>query len=39
MACLAVATGPFAADDLRGADGVAADAGELRELLDHALAA
>ena len=37
--CLAVATGPFAADDLRGADGVAADAGELRELLDHALAA
>jgi phosphoglycolate phosphatase len=37
--CLAVATGPFAAGDLRGADGVAADAGELRELLDHALAA
>jgi phosphoglycolate phosphatase len=37
--CLAVATGPYAADDLRGADAVAADAGELRELLDHALAA
>ena len=37
--CLAVATGPFAPDDLRGADAVAADAGELRELLDHALAA
>jgi phosphoglycolate phosphatase len=37
--CLAVTTGPYAADDLRGADGVAADAGELRELLDHALAA
>ena len=33
--CLAVATGPFAAEDLHGADGVAADAGELRELLDH----
>ena len=37
--CLAVATGPFAADDLHGADAVAADAGELRELLDHAIAA
>jgi phosphoglycolate phosphatase len=37
--CLAVATGPYAADDLSGADGVAADAAGLRELLDHALAA
>jgi phosphoglycolate phosphatase len=37
--CLAVATGPYAAEDLLGADAVAADAGELRELLDHALAA
>ena len=37
--CLAVATGPYAADDLRGADAVAADAGELRGLLDDALAA
>jgi phosphoglycolate phosphatase len=37
--CLAVATGPFAADALRGADAVVADAGELRELLDDAIAA
>ena len=31
--CLAVATGPFPAEDLRGADAVAADAGELAGLL------
>jgi phosphoglycolate phosphatase-like HAD superfamily hydrolase len=31
--CLAVASGPFPADDLQGADAVAADAGELAELL------
>jgi phosphoglycolate phosphatase-like HAD superfamily hydrolase len=37
--CLAVASGPFAAEDLGGADAVAADAGELAELLDRAFAA
>jgi len=37
--CLAVATGPFAAEELRGADAVAADAGELSGLLDDALVA
>jgi phosphoglycolate phosphatase-like HAD superfamily hydrolase len=31
--CLAVATGPYAAEDLRGADGVAADTAELAGLL------
>jgi hypothetical protein len=31
--CLAVATGPFRADELRGADAVAADARELAGLL------
>jgi phosphoglycolate phosphatase len=31
--CLAVATGPFPAEDLHGADAVAADAGELAGLL------
>jgi phosphoglycolate phosphatase-like HAD superfamily hydrolase len=35
--CLAVATGPFDVSELTGADGVAADAGELRGLLDAAL--
>jgi phosphoglycolate phosphatase-like HAD superfamily hydrolase len=38
LACLAVATGPFAAADLQAADGVAADAAELGELLDARLA-
>jgi phosphoglycolate phosphatase len=35
--CLAVATGPFPASELTGADGVAADAGQLRSLLIDAL--
>jgi phosphoglycolate phosphatase-like HAD superfamily hydrolase len=37
--CVAVTTGPFAADALSDADAVAADASELRELLDLAIAA
>jgi len=37
--CLAVATGPFAAEELSGADAVAADAGELSGLLDDVLVA
>jgi phosphoglycolate phosphatase len=36
--CFAVATGPFAADQLTGADAVAADARQLGELLSGALA-
>jgi phosphoglycolate phosphatase-like HAD superfamily hydrolase len=32
--CLAVATGPFGADELADADGVAASAGELRALIE-----
>jgi phosphoglycolate phosphatase len=36
--CFAVATGPFAAGELGGADGVAADARQLRALIDGALA-
>jgi phosphoglycolate phosphatase-like HAD superfamily hydrolase len=37
--CLAVATGPFGAQELREADAVAADMAELGRLLDDALAA
>jgi phosphoglycolate phosphatase-like HAD superfamily hydrolase len=37
--CLAVASGPFAAEELSGADAVAANAGELEHLLDDALVA
>lgn len=36
--CLAVATGPFAAEELSGADGVARDAGELGRLIEAELA-
>jgi phosphoglycolate phosphatase len=35
--CVAVATGPIPIDELRGADGVAADAVELRRVLDSLL--
>jgi phosphoglycolate phosphatase-like HAD superfamily hydrolase len=38
LRCLAVATGPFGADELGDADGVAADAHEIRPLLESALA-
>jgi phosphoglycolate phosphatase len=38
LACLAVATGPFATPDLHAADAVAADAAELGALLDARLA-
>jgi phosphoglycolate phosphatase len=38
LACLGVATGPYPAADLRGADAVAADAFELAELLSARLA-
>jgi phosphoglycolate phosphatase len=38
LRCLAVATGAFAAQDLHDADAVAADAGELRGLLEAVLA-
>jgi phosphoglycolate phosphatase-like HAD superfamily hydrolase len=31
--CVAVATGPFAADELQGADAIASDAGSVREFL------
>jgi hypothetical protein len=37
--CLAVATGPFGVDGLRGADAVALDAHELMGVLDGVLAA
>ena len=37
LRCFAVATGPHPADDLTGADGVAADPGQLRALLEAAL--
>ena len=36
--CVAVATGPFAAEQLEGADAVAADAAELGQLLDEEVA-
>jgi phosphoglycolate phosphatase-like HAD superfamily hydrolase len=36
--CLAVTTGPYEASELSGADGVAGDPGQLRELLETALA-
>jgi phosphoglycolate phosphatase-like HAD superfamily hydrolase len=36
--CFAVATGPFKANELSDADAVAADAHELRPLLESALA-
>jgi hypothetical protein len=32
--CVAVATGPIAIEELQAADGVAADAGELRRVLE-----
>ena len=38
LRCLAVATGPFKAHELTGADGVAADATQLRSLLEDVLA-
>jgi phosphoglycolate phosphatase-like HAD superfamily hydrolase len=34
VACVAVATGPFAVDELRAADAVAGDIAELREALE-----
>jgi phosphoglycolate phosphatase-like HAD superfamily hydrolase len=37
LRCFAVATGPFGVDELTGADGVAADAQQLRALLQDAL--
>jgi phosphoglycolate phosphatase-like HAD superfamily hydrolase len=37
LRCFAVATGPFETDQLSGADAVAADARELRELFAAAL--
>ena len=39
LRCLAVATGPFDASELTGADGVAANDGELRQLLENMLSA
>jgi phosphoglycolate phosphatase len=38
LRCFAVATGPFGVDELTGADGVAADAAQLRALLEDVLA-
>jgi phosphoglycolate phosphatase-like HAD superfamily hydrolase len=38
LRCLAVATGPIPASELRDADAVAADTGELRALLEQLLA-
>jgi phosphoglycolate phosphatase len=39
LRCIAVTTGPFAAAELSGADGVAADTAELRALLEAAVSA
>jgi phosphoglycolate phosphatase-like HAD superfamily hydrolase len=37
LGCIAVATGPYGADELSGADAVVADAGELRAVLESRL--
>ena len=39
LRCFAITTGPFAADDLQGADAVVTDGAELRDVIEAALAA